>query len=81
MNTVEEMSEVPDDEHSIKVRVGSPYEMSYLPNVPDVFQVEGNSTVKLAIYETIKNYDYRRPLHNLIRNRNKDGLVKEFITL
>ena len=57
--------------------------MAYLPNVPDVYEVEGMSTVKVAYYETIKNYDYRRPLHNMIRNKRIDdeGVVKEYATV
>ena len=77
------MLSVPDAEHCISTRAWSPFGMSYLPNVPDLFESSGTSSTKIAYYETIWMYDYRRPLHNMVQNNkeSEDGIVYEFVTV
>ena len=71
------------EEHNIRRQIGASFGMSYLPNVPDQFEHEGYSAVKLSYLYKIQQYDYRRPHHNVVRNlQNKDEDIEmEFVTL
>ena len=71
------------EEHCITARRDAPFGMTYLPNVPDVFEQAGFSHVKLAYLHIIKTYDYRRPHHNVVRNlkEREEEIEMEYVTL
>ena len=64
-----EMTTVNENEHSISHRNVSPHGMSYLLVVSDVFVSDGFSSVQIACRNLIETLEYRRPIHNVVRNK------------
>jgi hypothetical protein len=70
-----------DDSVRCTQLAGAPLGMQYLPILPDEeFEVvPGMSMTRLAIIEEIRRQNYRRPLHNVIRNQDNRDVNNRYI--
>ena len=68
---IDDMTEIPEEEHCITPRLNAPFNMSYLPVIPDLYEVSETSALKIALLDKIEKHEYRRPLHNTIRKKKK----------
>ena len=79
---IEDMTEIPEEEHCISPRPNAPFNMSYLPVVPDLYEASGSSPLKIALLDKITKNEYRRPLHNIVRKKQDldRGIIPEFVS-